>query len=271
MAITHIQAKRFASEKKILVEIPLHYVTAAQNKENPLLWYFLIKGQKDTPYDGGEYIGKILHSPAYPASPPSYWMLTPNGRFEANVEICLTNSRYHTGEWNPLWNINSILIGFYSVFCTDDTTGIAHIKESEHDRKLKAKNSIKYNAGNHADIYKTFNLTYLTNDKPVELVAPKYEGEAVLVKKTKKAVPKTDEEVAKAEDFDYGFDDEDADVEKVMSPVVLADKPLPVTVPAPAPAPATVLATVPAPAPVLATEDLVRPKAVRKTKTKATK
>jgi len=68
-----IQQKRFTNETKLLDKEPLNYITTYQDKSNTLTWYFIIKGQKDTPYYGGEYIGKIIHSQEYPVKPPQYY------------------------------------------------------------------------------------------------------------------------------------------------------------------------------------------------------
>jgi len=93
-----IQKKRFAGEVKILAKEPLHYATAYPDENDPLTWYFLIKGQMGTEYENGEYIGKIVHNVNYPVSPPDYYMFTPSGRYDINKKICLTNSSYHKGD-----------------------------------------------------------------------------------------------------------------------------------------------------------------------------
>ena len=164
MASLIIQKKRLANEFKLIINEPLHYVTAYPDSTNPLIWYFLIRGQKDTNYNNGDYIGKIIHSNKYPAEPPSYYMLTPSGRFEINKEICLTNSRFHKGEWSSIWNIKTILIAFYSIFLDDTTTGIAHLHKTDLERIQLANDSIIYNNKYHSEIYNNFNFTNLKND-----------------------------------------------------------------------------------------------------------
>ena len=158
---TIIQKKRFANEVKLLNNEPLHYATAYPDEDNPLVWYFIIKGQKDTHYEDGEYIGKIVHSTNYPASPPDYYMLTENGRYEINKKICLSNSSYHKGEWSSTWNIKSILIAYYSIFIDDTEHGISHIRDTLQNRITMANNSKEYNSQNYLDIYNNFDLTNL--------------------------------------------------------------------------------------------------------------
>ena len=162
-----IQKKRFANEKKMLEQEPLHYSTAYPDEENPLIWYFIIIGQEDTDYYGGKYIGKITHSTKYPVEPPAYEMFTPSGRFEILKNICLTNSGFHKNEWSSTWNIKTILIAFNSILYADDTTGISHIKRTKEERIKLAQDSDEYNKINHAQIYEKFmTFKYLSHDSP---------------------------------------------------------------------------------------------------------
>jgi ubiquitin-conjugating enzyme E2 J2 len=158
---TIIQKKRLTNEVKLLDREPLHYCTAYPDKENPLIWYFILKGQSDTDYKGGEYIGKIVHSPKYPAEPPDYYMLTPSGRYKIGTKICLSNSSYHKGEWSSTWNIKSILIAFYSIWLDDKEYGISHIKDSKENRLKMAEESNEYNKKNNLKIYNDFNFNHL--------------------------------------------------------------------------------------------------------------
>jgi ubiquitin-protein ligase len=159
-----IQQKRFTNETKLLEKEPINYITAYQDKSDTLVWYFLIKGQKGSPYHGGEYIGKIVHSPEYPAKPPKYFMLTPNGRFHVESELCLSNSSYHPESWSSNWNIKSILIAFYSVFIDDKENGAGFISPilGVSERKKLANESIAYNKKYHSNIYDKFNLKHLS-------------------------------------------------------------------------------------------------------------
>ena len=161
---TLIQKKRFCNELKLLTSQPLGYITAFHDEKNPLIWYFLLVGQKGTHYDGGQYIGEIQHSPKYPAEPPNYVMRTPSGRYEINSKICLTNSGYHKGEWSSTWNIQSILIAFYSIWLDDTEHGISHIKRSADERAKLARESIEFNQKNYPEIYSKFKFDTLTND-----------------------------------------------------------------------------------------------------------
>ena len=161
---TIIQKKRLVNEIKLLSNQPLHYCTAYPDDSNPLIWYFLIIGQKGTDYYKGEYIGKIVHSPKYPTEPPDYYMLTPSGRYNVGTKICLTNSSFHKGDWSSTWNILSILIAFYSIWLDDGEYGVSHIKDTPLNRNKMANESISYNLKNYTEIYNKFDKTHLKDD-----------------------------------------------------------------------------------------------------------
>ncbi len=58
---------------------------------------------------GGIYHGRILLPPEYPFKPPSFIMLSPNGRFETGVKICLSISSHHPEHWQPSWSVRTAL------------------------------------------------------------------------------------------------------------------------------------------------------------------
>lgn len=67
----------------------------AEALENDIFeWHFVIRGPRDTEFDGGIYHGRILLPAEYPFKPPAFMMLTPNGRFETGVKICLSISTH---------------------------------------------------------------------------------------------------------------------------------------------------------------------------------
>ena len=58
-------------------------------------WHFALFGPPGTPFERGIYHGRIVLPPEYPFKPPSFVLLTPNGRFETNTKICLSISQHH--------------------------------------------------------------------------------------------------------------------------------------------------------------------------------
>lgn len=156
MAINIITEKRLKNEIKKIQKERLEFAQAIPDENNKFLFYFLLKGDEKSDYNGGYYIGKIELPKNYPTSPGDFYMLTKNGRFDINHKICLSNTAYHSDTWSPSWDIINMLIGFVSVFNDDTEHGISHIKESSEQRKLYAKESVNYNLLTYPDIFKRF-------------------------------------------------------------------------------------------------------------------
>ena len=77
--INPIARKRFKNEIKLMNEVkdgipPPFYATGFPSNKpgEELIWYILIKGNDGSDYEGGEYIGKIMHDKEYPNKPPDY-------------------------------------------------------------------------------------------------------------------------------------------------------------------------------------------------------
>ena len=88
-------------------------------------WHFTIRGPPDSEYEEGIYHGKIEFPVEYPFKPPDLYFITvnrlhiifkPNGRYETNIKICLSVTRYHPEEWSPSWTIRTMLEGIISTF-----------------------------------------------------------------------------------------------------------------------------------------------------------
>jgi ubiquitin-protein ligase len=169
--------KRLAGEIRDLMRNKMDFAQAIQDDQNPLIFYFMLR-PKDKPYIGGLYIGKIVLPKDYPTNPGEFYTLTPNGRFEVNKKICLTNSNYHKESWVPLWSIRNMILGFISIFIADDTTGLSHIKEDTETRLFKAQNSHSYNMANYKDITLKFDQfikpdgTPRTDNEVIEYIKP---------------------------------------------------------------------------------------------------
>lgn len=154
--ISKITQKRLTGELKLLKKDPLELIDAFPDEKDCLKWYFLLRGPDFTDYKNGFYLGIVLHDPEYPLKPPNFMMLTPNGRFEINKKICLTNSGYHQENWTSAWNMKNMLLGFISIMADDSTTGLSHIKMSAEERKKLAAESGDYNLKNYKNIWTKF-------------------------------------------------------------------------------------------------------------------
>ena len=74
-------------------------------------------------------------------------LFTPNGRFQVNTKICLSNSDFHPESWSPFWSVNNLLTGFVS-FMTEESHGLGSISSTSYHRKLLAKQSLTFNCKN---------------------------------------------------------------------------------------------------------------------------
>jgi len=108
-------------------------------------WHFTIRGAEGTDFEGGYYHGRILLPADYPFKPPNIVFLTPNGRFETNVKVCLSFSAYHPELWQPAWGIRLILEALISFLPTKGDGAIGALDWTSAERKKLAKKSCEYN------------------------------------------------------------------------------------------------------------------------------
>ncbi len=186
-ALTRIFQKRIENEMKILKKDPLFEIDIKPDETDIRTWYFLIRGPDDSDYKNGWYIGKLVLSENYPTTPVDFYMITPNGRFLTDKKICLTISSYHSDQWSPIWSIQKILGAFLTIMTSDYDTGISHIKETQHERELKAKESLNFNIKHYPDILKKFNR-FINYDQETNTISykTKYEIENEMPKKKDK-------------------------------------------------------------------------------------
>jgi len=116
--------------------------------DNLSIWYFIVYDLKDTEYEDGIYLGKVILPPKYPFKAPDFQFLTPSGRFEINKRVCTSFTGYHQELYSPSWNIASMCAGLIS-FMTDsidkiESKGIGGIVSTIEDKKRIAMNSREY-------------------------------------------------------------------------------------------------------------------------------
>ena len=76
---------------------------------------------------GGIYHGRILLPPEYPFKPPSFLLLSPNGRFETSTKICLSISSHHPEHWQPSWSVRTALTALIAFFPTPGNGAIGSL------------------------------------------------------------------------------------------------------------------------------------------------
>lgn len=141
-------------------------MTCYQDKTDPLVWYFLFKCKdKETPFYGGEYIGKFVLTHKYPAEYPEIYMLTPTGTFNCLEKLCIyplylcdpNNEHYYP----PI--LYMILFGFYSILMES----VLNKRTYSPIIKKYAEESIEYNKKYYSDIYKEFDMSVFTIAKSI--------------------------------------------------------------------------------------------------------
>eukprot|EP00484_Ammonia_sp_Unknown_P027625 CAMPEP_0197035958 /NCGR_PEP_ID=MMETSP1384-20130603/13605_1 /TAXON_ID=29189 /ORGANISM="Ammonia sp." /LENGTH=216 /DNA_ID=CAMNT_0042466077 /DNA_START=17 /DNA_END=664 /DNA_ORIENTATION=+ len=145
--MTAVCVARLKKELQKLKKDPNQYFETIPLKEDIKIWHFVLRGPEKTDYEGGLYWGQLKFPHDYPYKPPSIMLFTPNGRFQINVKICLSNSDYHPESWSPFWSVNNILTGFVS-FMTEESNGMGSMHSNAYHRKLLAKQSLLFNCKN---------------------------------------------------------------------------------------------------------------------------
>ena len=136
--------KRLQREAKTMETAPPQFIRAKPDEGNILTWHYVLEGPPDTPYHGGYFLGKLQFPADYPFGPPSIFMTTPSGRFKVNTRLCLSISDFHPAEWNPVWNIGTILTGLLSFMVTADIT-YGSMQTSDNDKKKFTLQSHAFN------------------------------------------------------------------------------------------------------------------------------
>ncbi|KAJ1656429.1 Ubiquitin-conjugating enzyme E2 6 [Dispira simplex] len=139
--------KRLVKEYKAIQQSPPPYITAKPLDDNILEWHYVLRGPQDTPYEAGEYHGVLKFPSAYPYKPPAIQMITPNGRFQIDTNICTTMSNFHPNLWNPAWSVATILNGLLSFMVEEETT-TGSIRMTNRDRRILAERSHRFNLKN---------------------------------------------------------------------------------------------------------------------------
>eukprot|EP00584_Thalassiosira_punctigera_P013895 CAMPEP_0172552826 /NCGR_PEP_ID=MMETSP1067-20121228/47211_1 /TAXON_ID=265564 ORGANISM="Thalassiosira punctigera, Strain Tpunct2005C2" /NCGR_SAMPLE_ID=MMETSP1067 /ASSEMBLY_ACC=CAM_ASM_000444 /LENGTH=370 /DNA_ID=CAMNT_0013340889 /DNA_START=25 /DNA_END=1137 /DNA_ORIENTATION=+ len=136
--------RRIKADIRELSIDPSDQYHAAPLEHDMFEWHFTIRGAPDTDFAGGVYHGRILLPPEYPFKPPNIVFLTPSGRFETGVKVCLSFSAHHPELWQPAWGIRLILEALISFLPTPADGAIGALDWTSEERKKLAKESLKF-------------------------------------------------------------------------------------------------------------------------------
>ena len=133
--------KRILREVRELAQnADLAIFAASPLEDNLFEWLFAVSGPPGTEFAGGVYLGRILLPPEYPMRPPAFAFLTPNGRFETGVRVCLSISQHHPEEWQPSWGVRTALTALQAFLPTPGRGAVGSLDlKPEERRKLAAR------------------------------------------------------------------------------------------------------------------------------------
>ncbi|CAN8259055.1 unnamed protein product [Cochlearia groenlandica] len=130
--------KRILQEVKEMQANPSEDFMSLPLEENIFEWQFAIRGPGDTEFEGGIYHGRIQLPADYPFKPPSFMLLTPNGRFETNTKICLSISNYHPEHWQPSWSVRTALVALIAFMPTSPNGALGSVEYPKEERRSLA-------------------------------------------------------------------------------------------------------------------------------------
>lgn len=133
--------KRILQEVKEMQANPSDDFMSLPLEENIFEWQFAIRGPADTEFEGGIYHGRIQLPADYPFKPPSFMLLTPNGRFETNTKICLSISNYHPEHWQPSWSVRTALVALIAFMPTSPNGALGSVEYPKEERRTLAVKS----------------------------------------------------------------------------------------------------------------------------------
>ncbi|KAH7573483.1 hypothetical protein ACOSP7_007178 [Xanthoceras sorbifolium] len=130
--------KRIMQEVKEMQSNPSDDFMSLPLEDNLFEWQFAIKGPRDTEFEGGIYHGRIQLPAEYPFKPPSFMLLTPNGRFETQTKICLSISNHHPEHWQPSWSVRTALVALIAFMPTNPNGALGSLDYKKEERRALA-------------------------------------------------------------------------------------------------------------------------------------
>ncbi|CAL8109438.1 unnamed protein product [Orchesella dallaii] len=150
---------------------PENEFSAHPTETNLFEWHFTIRGPEGSDFEHGIYHGRIIFPTEYPMKPPSFILLTPNGRFQTEEKICLSISNYHPETWLPSWSIRTALVALRSFMLTPGNEGaIGSINFPPEERKKLAIKSRNWSCHECGPIIKLLPVQIPDNSKSAKEV-----------------------------------------------------------------------------------------------------
>ncbi|XP_008241961.1 PREDICTED: uncharacterized protein LOC103340339 [Prunus mume] len=128
--------KRIREEYYQMQSNPSHDFKCGLLDLNPYEWQFGIRGARGTEFEGGIYHGRIQFPEEYPLKPPSFTLLTENGRFKTQNKIRIRR----LNDWQPSWRVRDGLLALIAEMPTypDGDDELDSVKYSKEERRALA-------------------------------------------------------------------------------------------------------------------------------------
>ncbi|KAL8481219.1 hypothetical protein ACS0TY_027126 [Phlomoides rotata] len=130
--------RRILQEVKEMQSNPSDDFMSLPLEEDIFEWQFAIRGPRDSEFEGGIYHGRIQLPAEYPHKPPSFMLLTPNGRFETQTKICLSISNHHPEHWQPSWSVRTALVALIAFMPTSPNGALGSLDYKKEERQALA-------------------------------------------------------------------------------------------------------------------------------------
>lgn len=115
-------------------------------------WFIMLEGKCDR--WEGQILIMVIAPLDYPANPPAFYMMTPNGMAALMSDICVSIGKYHKDKWAGSYGIQGIMQSVHSSICYGDITSGIGIKNTG-DRELinrLAKESFAFNEQHYPQV-----------------------------------------------------------------------------------------------------------------------
>uniref|UniRef100_A0A2P2LU66 Uncharacterized protein MANES_03G203400 n=1 Tax=Rhizophora mucronata TaxID=61149 RepID=A0A2P2LU66_RHIMU len=168
--------KRILQEVKEMQSNPSDDFMSLPLEENIFEWQFAIRGPCDTEFEGGIYHGRIQLPSEYPFKPPSFMLLTPNGRFETQTKICLSISNHHPEHWQPSWSVRTALVALIAFMPTNPNGALGSLDYKKEERRalaIKSREAApKFGATERQKLMDEIHECMLSKTPPVAQLSP---------------------------------------------------------------------------------------------------
>jgi len=144
---------------------PCEYVVYAMS-DNIKTWHILIRnisGEGDL-FEGGEYLFRMTTTSNFPASPPNFIALTPNGVYKVNNTVCISIGVYHANNFKAVGGLGQFAVelanGIIGYETLSKSGGIGILHTSVATKRDLAKASKTFNEKHHPDILESLRAAY---------------------------------------------------------------------------------------------------------------